>query len=176
LANKYVKFASDIGIKLIKCVDRTANQNEGDKKAGLVRRAVDFPSLMLNAGFAPAFTFYISKVENYNNLISVFKYLDSDDQNSCEAIREELKKEEGAGYAGYVVILIEVLKKIGKIDKLERVLKEIGKNDKLEDKDKVLKEIIFELLDIANKVDLKDERLIMPYLYELKKVMEALPI
>jgi CRISPR type III-B/RAMP module-associated protein Cmr5 len=162
LANKYVKFASDIGIKLIKCVDRTANQNEGDKKAGLVRRAVDFPSLMLNAGFAPAFTFYISKVENYNNLISVFKYLDSDDQNSCEAIREELKKEEGAGYAGYVVILIEVLKKIGKNVKSISNLKD--------------EEIYSELLDIANKVDLKDERLIMPYLYELKKVMEALPI
>jgi tRNA U55 pseudouridine synthase TruB len=31
------------------------------------------------------------------------------------------------------------------------------------------------LIDLATKVDFKDERMILPYLNEIKKVLEALP-
>ncbi|TRM74038.1 type III-B CRISPR module-associated protein Cmr5 [Sulfolobus sp. E5] len=167
--NEYVKFAADIGRKVVGCVasdegkkSEKGNAYEQDKKAGLVRRAVDFPSLMLTAGFSSAFMFYLSKVENYKKLKNVLKYIESDDKKSLEDMCDEVKKDEGVGYTGYISILIKALKKIGK---------PIPNLDSLSD-DK----LYTELLNITDNVDFRDERLLLPYLYELKKVLEALPL
>ncbi|ACR41492.1 CRISPR-associated protein Cmr5 [Saccharolobus islandicus] len=153
--NEYVNFAANIGKRII-----SANcQIEKDSsKPGLVRRAIDFPSLMLSLGFSPAFTFYISKIEKYENVYKVYQTLKGI-SNDNSVICEELQKKESAGYSGYVGILIMTLEKIGKSISIT------SDTNKL----------YLELIDLATKVDFKDERMILPFLNEIKKVLEALP-
>ncbi|AGJ62247.1 CRISPR-associated protein, Cmr5 [Saccharolobus islandicus] len=153
--SEFVNFAASIGKRII-----TANcQIEKDSsKPGLVRRAVDFPSLMLSLGFSPAFTFYISKIEKYENVYKVYQTLKGNNADNS-VICEELQKKESAGYSGYVGILLVTLEKIGKDIS---VSPDVNK-------------LYTALIDLATKVDFKDERIILPYLNEIKKVMEALP-
>jgi len=153
--SEFVKFAASIGKKII-----TANCQieKGPSKPGLVRRAVDFPSLMLSLGFSPAFTFYISKIEKYDNVYKVYQTLKGN-SNDSSVICEELQKKESAGYSGYVGILLFTLEKIGKDVSVPP------------DADK----LYLALIDLATNVSFKDERMILPYLNEIKKVLEALP-
>jgi CRISPR type III-B/RAMP module-associated protein Cmr5 len=153
--SEFVNFAASIGKRII-----TANCQieKGSGKPGLVRRAVDFPSLMLSLGFSPAFTFYISKIEKYENVYKVYQTLKGNNADNS-AICEELQKRESAGYSGYVGILLVTLEKIGKNISVSP------------DANKLYSALI----DLATKVDFKDERMILPYLNEIKKVLEALP-
>ncbi|MBB5254876.1 type III-B CRISPR module-associated protein Cmr5 [Sulfurisphaera ohwakuensis] len=153
--NEYVDFAINIGKRII-----SANcQLEKDlSKPGLVRRAVDFPSLMLSLGFSSAYMFYISKVEKYENVHKVYQVLKGV-SNDTSVICEELQKKESAGYSGYIGILLLTLEKIGK--------NVIITSD--------TSKLYYELIDIATKVDFKDERIMLLYLNEIKKVLEALP-
>ncbi|ADB86633.1 type III-B CRISPR module-associated protein Cmr5 [Saccharolobus islandicus] len=153
--SEFVKFAASIGKKII-----TANcQIEKDSsKPGLVRRAVDFPSLMLSLGFSPAFTFYISKIEKYENVYKVYQTLKGS-SNDNSVICEELQKKESAGYSGYVGILLVTLEKIGKNISISP---DVNK-------------LYSALIDLATNVSFKDEKMILPYLNEIKKVLEALP-
>jgi len=156
LTNDYVNFAADVGKKIILA---RCNKEKDSTKPGLVRRAVDFPTLMLSIGFSPAFTFYLSKIEDYDSLIKFYKYLLNEEQDT-QPICKELERKEGAGYAGYVAILLLVLEKIGKPIKIDE---NSSSNYSL-------------LINLSTLVDLKDEWRILPYLSELKKVLEALPL
>jgi len=153
--SEFVNFAASIGKKIIAA---NCQIEKGSGKPGLVRRAVDFPSLMLSLGFSPAFTFYISKIEKYENVYKVYRILKGD-SNDNSAICEELQKRESAGYSGYVGILLVTLEKVGKNTSISP---DVNK-------------LYSALIDLATKVDFKDERMILPYLNEIKKVMEALP-
>jgi CRISPR type III-B/RAMP module-associated protein Cmr5 len=153
--SEYVRYASDIGKKIILA---NCQVQEGSGKPGLVRRAVDFPSLMLSLGFSPAFTFYVSKVENYHNVLAFYQTIKGNSSNTS-IICSELEKKESTGYAGYIGILLTILEKIGK--KMGVI------NDPIK--------LYSYLMDITNEVEVKDERLILPYLNEIKKVLEALP-
>jgi len=114
---------------------------------------------MLSIGFSPAFTFYLSKIEDYDSLIKFYKYLLNEEEDT-QPICKELERKEGAGYAGYVAILLLVLEKIGKPIKIDE---NSSSNYSL-------------LINLSTLVDLKDEWRILPYLSELKKVLEALPL
>ena len=154
--SEYVKFAADVAKKVISA---GCGEIKGSGKPGLVRRAIDFPSLMLTLGFQPAFTFYASKIDNYGNVYRVYKYLKGD-LNDGSAICGELERSEGSGYAGYVAVLLLLLEKVGKDVKLTSERPE---------------EVFKVLLDLTTSVDFSTERLLLPYLEEVKKIMEALP-
>ncbi len=164
--------------------DSHGNKESGDTKAGLVRRATNFPTLMLSLGFKPAFTFYISKIENYQNLVGAYKFLSGGDGAGKEAICNELGRGEGAGYAGYVAILLSVLTKIGKKIQLEEQSKEEQSKEEQskeeQSKEEQSKEeqskVYSMLLSLVSDMNFKDERRVLPYLIEIKKVMEALPL
>ncbi|AAK41734.1 type III-B CRISPR module-associated protein Cmr5 [Saccharolobus solfataricus] len=155
MESEYVKFATEIGKRI---VSAQCKIQSGPSKPGLLRRSADFPSLMLGIGFSPAFTFYISKIEDYNRFKDIYNYLSGGKGNPA-SICKELDKREGSGYAGYVAIILLVLNNIGK-----RI--RIGDDPK---------DIYYSLLDVASSVGSKEERLILPYLNEIKKVLEALP-
>jgi len=168
LSNDYVKLASEIGRKVAllahesKCHLKQEQQENDSRKAGIVRRAVDFPSLMLSIGFSSAFTFYLSKAgQDFSSIVSFFKYLTTDEfsENVCG----ELEKKEGVGYAGYIAILLFIMKKTGKSVEIEPDVKKAYST-------------LSALLDIADSLDYKYERKLLFYLHEVKKVLEALPL
>ena len=154
--SEYVKFAAELAKKVILA---GCGEIKGSGKPGLVRRAVDFPSLMLTLGFQPAFTFYVSKIDNYANVYRVYKYLKGE-LSDGSAICSELERSEGSGYAGYVGVLLILLEKVGKVVKLTS--EKPG-------------EVFSVLLDLVTSVDFSTERVLLPYLEEVKKIMEALP-
>lgn len=191
VTNEYVKFAVDVGKKLAvalqNCLKRQQAQggqgsgsrqseprsqgaegsgqgkgNSGQSKLGIVRRAVDFPSLMLNLGFQPAFTFYLSKLsklEDFRAVYEVYKYLKDDGSDVPNEVCGELSNAEGSGYAGYVAIVLHALEKAGKSVQVDQDWVALFKD----------------LLDLTVSVTLDDERVLLQYLEEVKKVLEALP-
>lgn len=149
-----VSFAADIG----KAVASAKCSLAKGSNPGLVRRAKEFPSLMLSVGFGPAFTFFLAKVEDYNAVSEVFRYLSGGGANS-QALCSEMEAREGAGYAGYVAILLLALREVGKSISVDGGSLELYIN----------------LLDVAKQVSVKEARRLAPYLEEVKEVLEALP-
>mgnify|MGYP001626439274 FL=1 len=173
--NEYVKFASDIINKIIstQCqyINLKIKDGKNNVKPGLVRRAIDFPSLMLNLGFIPAFTFYLSKAGEHKNIYELYDYLKSENQNqvtnsnymeNSNLLCKEMDISESCGYTGYVSILILLLEKIGKLS-----LKDLSQHRPDETLAKLLNET-------EKNIGIREERIILAYLIELKKVMEAL--
>ncbi|ADL18421.1 hypothetical protein ASAC_0012 [Acidilobus saccharovorans 345-15] len=158
----FVGFAADVGTKLIAAGCQGGGSS--NSKPGIVRRAVDFPSLMISLGFQPAFTFFLSKVERFSAVSAIYSYLTGKaklDDGVKAAICDELRRSEGAGYAGYVAIILYALSRVG-----ESV--SVGGNEE---------EIYKSLLGIALKeLALAKERLLSEYLLEVKKVLEAMPL
>ena len=131
-------------------------------KLGIVRRALDFPSLMLTLGFQPAFTFYLSKLselKDFRAVYEVYKYLKGDGSNVPNEVCSELRSAEGSGYAGYVAIILYALEKVGKSVQVDEDLVTLFRN----------------LLDLTVSVTLDDERVLLQYLEEVRKVLGALP-
>ncbi|MGC9113025.1 type III-B CRISPR module-associated protein Cmr5 [Acidilobus sp.] len=158
----FVSFAADVGTKLV----AAGCQGGGDSKSkpGIVRRAVDFPSLMVGLGFQPAFTFYLSKIERFSAVSGIYSYLTGKaglDGRVKAELCEELERSEGAGYAGYVAIVLYALNKVGESVSVGGAEEDIYKS----------------LLGIASKeLTLAKERLLSEYLLEVKKVLEAMPL
>ena len=191
VANEFVMFAVDVGKKLAVALQNClmhqqaqggqgsgSSQSEsgsqgaldsgqgeggsGQSKLGIVRRALDFPSLMLTLGFQPAFTFYLSKLselKDFRAVYEVYKYLKNDGSDVPNEVCGELRSAEGSGYAGYVAIVLHALGKAGKSVQVDQDLVTLFKN----------------LLDLTVSVTLDDERVLLQYLEEVKKVLEALP-
>lgn len=84
-----------------------------------VRRAEDFPSLVMQEGLVPAMTFYYAKAEGK---VRSLEYVE------CEEISNE-----GKGYSLYLMFLVDALNKFGNIkcndnNPLE-CIKEVRKNE-----------------------------------------------
>lgn len=158
----YVRFAAELASKIASVKCEGATPGEREKKAGLVRRAQEFPSLMLSFGFFPAFTFYLSKLEakDYTRLASMLDYLRGKN-NSGKEFCEELRPSEGGGYVGYVAVLVMVLETVKSLN-----LNVQG------DPMSVFKALI----ETAEKVTFKDQWAISLYVNEAKKVLEAMPV
>lgn len=166
MGSETVSFAIEIGKKVLNLssgpeCSQYNKERESKEKVGIVRRAVDFPSLMYDIGFSSAFLFYLSKVEEKSNIFSFYKYLESGEKN--KSLCSELTKKEGSGYAGYIAILIYLLKRLNKTS-------DININAGNE------KDIIKNILDLSQKVSPSEIKLVASYLIEVKRVMEALPL
>ncbi|MCY0858876.1 MAG: type III-B CRISPR module-associated protein Cmr5 [Sulfolobaceae archaeon] len=160
------EFAAYIANRIIDGITECGGgvQEERGKKPGLVRRAVDFPSLALSVGVGPAMTFFLSKSsEDVKKIKGVYGYLNGN-SNDRKDLCDEMKKEEGSGYAGYIAILMLILKEIGRAD-----VDEINKVDNV-------MELYKKVLNIATHIDFKDFRTMNPYILEVKKVLEGLPL
>jgi len=85
----YIDFVIEYGKKLEK------KKRECGKIDAFIRRAEDFPSLVVQQGLAPAMTFYYSKA---GNAVKV-------ENADCKELTDE-----GKGYSVYLGFLIDVLK------------------------------------------------------------------
>jgi len=85
----YIDFVIEYGKKLEK------KREECGKIDAFIRRAEDFPSLVVQEGLVPAMTFYYSKAEKEVNI----------ENADCEELANE-----GKGYSVYLSLLIDVLR------------------------------------------------------------------
>jgi len=85
----YIDFVIEYGKKLEK------KKEKCERIDAFMRRAEDFPSLVVQEGLVPAMTFYYSKAEKVTNV----------ENASCKELTEE-----GRGYSVYLSFLIDVLK------------------------------------------------------------------
>ena len=95
--------AIDLVLKLREVLEKSGVGNA----IALARRAKDYPQLMLQAGFVPATTYYLSKTDGslYSEL---YKALRSKPTELHPKVKENLKKEaseEGKGYTIYLALL-----------------------------------------------------------------------
>ena len=160
-------------------------ETEG-KKSGvpaLVRRAKDFPMLASELGLSSALIFYISKAENqdvlfnsykvfYSLLISKSGELEGDVKNNVKGvINSALKTDEGAGYDVYAGLTFAL---IG--TKLDQ-----GFGLKPPEKGSSSEAFLVEALKILKNTEesgkgFELQRRIMPYLIEIKRVMEVVGV
>jgi len=153
-----------------------------DKKSGvpaLVRRAKDFPMLASELGLSSALIFYISKAENqdvlfnsykvfYSLLISKSGELEGDVKG---VINSALKTDEGAGYDVYAGLTFAL---IG--TKLDQ-----GFGLKPPEKGSSSEAFLVEALKILKNTEesgkgFELQRRLMPYLIEIKRVMEVVGV
>ncbi len=80
------------------------------------------------------------------------------EENLCK----ELEKSEGAGYSGYIAILLYLFKQPA-----FRIVSNVEVDEK---------KLYYQLVELSKKVELQDEKLIGAYLIEVKRVLEALPV
>jgi len=85
----YIDFVIEYGKKLEKKREECKNID------AFIRRAEDFPSLVVQEGLVPAMTFYYSKAEKEINI----------ENADCEELTNE-----GKGYSVYLSFLIDVLR------------------------------------------------------------------
>ncbi|MFP3233637.1 MAG: type III-B CRISPR module-associated protein Cmr5 [Sulfolobaceae archaeon] len=85
----YIDFVIEYGKKLEKKREECKNID------AFIRRAEDFPSLVVQEGLVPAMTFYYSKAEKVINI----------ENADCEELTNE-----GKGYSVYLSFLIDVLR------------------------------------------------------------------
>ena len=85
----YIDFVIEYGKKFEK------KREECEKIDAFIRRAEDFPSLVVQEGLVPAMTFYYSKAEKEVNI----------ENADCEELANE-----GKGYSVYLSLLIDVLR------------------------------------------------------------------
>jgi len=85
----YIDFVIEYGKKLEK------KREECEKIDAFIRRAEDFPSLVVQEGLVPAMTFYYSKAGKEINI----------EKADCEELANE-----GKGYSVYLSLLIDVLR------------------------------------------------------------------
>ncbi|MFP3234260.1 MAG: type III-B CRISPR module-associated protein Cmr5 [Sulfolobaceae archaeon] len=85
----YIDFVIEYGKKLEK------KREECEKIDAFIRRAEDFPSLVVQEGLVPAMTFYYSKAGKEVNI----------EKADCEELANE-----GKGYSVYLSLLIDVLR------------------------------------------------------------------
>jgi hypothetical protein len=156
-------------------------ETEG-KKSGvpaLVRRAKDFPMLASELGLSSALIFYISKAENqdvlfnsykvfYSLLISKSGELEGDVKG---VINSALKTDEGAGYDVYAGLTFAL---IG--TKLDQ-----GFGLKPPEKGSSSEAFLVEALKILKNTEesgkgFELQRRLMPYLIEIKRVMEVVGV
>ncbi len=107
----YIDYVIEYGKKLEEKKEKCGNID------AFVRRAEEFPSLVVQEGLVPSMTFYYSKAESK---------VDSLDAVDCDEI-----KNEGKGYSVYLFFLTDVLKKFCNIncnDSLE-CIREVRKNE-----------------------------------------------
>gem|GEM_PF-3214301 len=163
-----VGFAVDVGRRvhgaLQKC-DSSQRRGEGGeaKKLGLTRRAQEFPTLAAQLGLAPALTFYMSKAaegkvsERFARVNTSYKYLS---EGSPVDVCDELSTEEGSGYAFYLAVLILLAGRVLGV--------EVARGPGAVSVDG--------LLDLVKRFrsELWYQRALMPYLIEVKRVLEAL--
>ncbi|MGC9117277.1 MAG: hypothetical protein ACP5ID_06770 [Conexivisphaera sp.] len=153
-----VSFAAQVGARINSLLGArgAAGGKEESFKMGLIRRAREFPGLALSLGLPSALTFYMSKAgEKLRDLDKLVKCLRAEGSDGeCEDMwRGELSREEGSGYLGYIAILVLALGKLGQEPK---PLDYGG------------------LMSVLRELDVRKQRLLMPYLIEVKKVLEAL--
>ena len=86
----YINFVIEYGKKLEK------KKTECKSIDAFIRRAEEFPSLLVQEGLVPAMTFYYSKAEGVVDL----------EKAECEELSNE-----GKGYSAYLGFLIDVLGK-----------------------------------------------------------------
>lgn len=190
-SNDPVLYAVNIGKKVLYAVnicnqnqqikadkDNRNNQGKGnnnEEKYGIVKRAVDFPSLMLSVGLNAAYTFYLSKISlssDIDKIVYLFKYFDDNTQNNNmdKNICEEFSKKEGAGYLSYISLLLKMLKDMQLIN-INFVNKKDETKEKNDTENENYKNI---LLDIVEKLNLRTQRQLLPYVLEIKNVLEAI--
>lgn len=99
-----VSLALSIGEELLELKEKCGSIE------GFVRRARDFPSLVLGSGLVPSLTFYLSKVDDY----TIF----SSKETICNDIKDE----------GYGTLLYFVLKRVSEITGLNICLSSDKKN------------------------------------------------
>ncbi|MFP3165426.1 MAG: type III-B CRISPR module-associated protein Cmr5 [Acidianus sp.] len=85
----YIDFVIEYGKKLEKKREECKNID------AFIRRAEDFPSLVVQEGLVPAMTFYYSKAEKVINI----------ENADCEELTNE-----GKGYSVYLSFIIDVLR------------------------------------------------------------------
>jgi CRISPR type III-B/RAMP module-associated protein Cmr5 len=91
----YIDFVIEYGKKLEK------KKTECQKIDAFIRRAEDFPSLVVQEGLVPAMTFYYSKAEKVTNV----------ENADCKELTDE-----GKGYSVYLSFLTDVLKNFANLN------------------------------------------------------------
>jgi CRISPR type III-B/RAMP module-associated protein Cmr5 len=142
------------------------------------RRAKDFPSLMAEAGLAPALTFYLSK-SNPSKLPAALRLascrgLDTQQLDAiAKGLGEELGRGEGEGYTLMAALVLDALDKLAGLGLVERGDDGCpGEGDGYQ----ILKRVAERLLEIRSGEGGEEVRaaaLIEPYLVELKKLADA---
>jgi len=90
----YIDFVIEYGKKLEK------KKEECKTIDAFIRRAEDFPSLVVQEGLVPAMTFYYSKAEEVTSV----------ENADCDELTNE-----GKGYSVYLSFLIDVLKSLANL-------------------------------------------------------------
>jgi len=163
--------ASEHAIKLGKKLVSLKEECKQDVE-GYVRRAVDFPSLMLSSGLVSALTFYLSK-SNVNEVKEYYQYWSKDDKAHKE-LCNDVGKGSSRGYSAYTASLLYVLKNSGveacgmledSSEKKEKDTKE-AKNS--------LENVILMCLEAVEKDEIKVEKRVVDTLVRLKEISEML--
>ncbi|BCU70045.1 hypothetical protein [Stygiolobus caldivivus] len=125
---------------------------------GYKRRAVDFPSLMLQGGLEMALIFYLSK-SNEDDLLTFFKYWKTGGAGRKEDMCREVGKGSKSGYSSFTATVLYILSKdIPECD-LER-----GK----------VTDAVVSCLDKVSKDEIRVEKRLTPTLVKIKGLSEMI--
>ncbi|MFP3045426.1 MAG: type III-B CRISPR module-associated protein Cmr5 [Thermocladium sp.] len=163
----------DLAIEIAKKLNSLKNEcGDGESSIeGYARRAVDFPSLMLQGGLASAMSFYLSK----SDITKVFHYFNywqkgekpkmenkSDKKGSNRYdLCDDMGKESSKGYSAFMGSLLYILANSGK------------QECNLENEEKVGSSIL-ECLTSLEQEEVRIEKKITPILIKLKELSEML--
>ena len=125
---------------------------------GYKRRAVDFPSLMLQGGLEMALIFYLSK-SSEKDLLSFFKYWKTGEVAGKEDMCKEVGKGSKSGYSSFTATVLYMLSK----DIPECDL-ESGK----------VTDAVISCLDKVSKDEIRVEKRLTPTLVKIKGLTEII--
>lgn len=139
------------------------------KAHALERRGKDLPALVLQSGFVTSITFYLSKLDSevlYSKTYNKLRGFNTElDKNYCNDLSNDLR-EEGKGYTIMLALVNYYLSKIAES-------KQINECKNLNGIISVAK-CLKTLRESTEAGEFIVESLMMPYLIELKKLLEAL--
>jgi CRISPR type III-B/RAMP module-associated protein Cmr5 len=144
---------------------------------GYVRRAVDFPSLMLSSGLVSALTFYLSK-SDVDEVKKYYQYWSGGDKVHKE-LCNDVGKGSSKGYSAYTASLLYVLKNSG-VEACGMLENSREKKDTKEEENNTknakdsLENAILMCLEAVEKDEIKVEKRVVDTLVRLKEISEML--
>lgn len=164
--------AIELGKKLVSLKEECKQDIDG-----YVRRAVDFPSLMLSSGLVSALTFYLSK-SNVDEVKKYYRYWSGGD-GAHKELCNDVGKGSSRGYSAYTASLLYVLKNSG-VEACGMLEDSREKKDTKEEENNTknakdsLEKVILMCLEAVEKDEIKVEKRVVDTLVRLKEISEML--